>query len=237
VSGGRPGPRLPWRSESASRLEAFSDAVFAFAVTLLVVSLEVPTSYDELMRTMLGFPAFAICFTILIMIWHAHVRFFRTYPLDDATTTVLNVVLLFVVLFYIYPLKFLFAYLVATLFRLGVEAPSIPGAREAKNIMIVYGIGFTAVFGVFALLHAHALRRRDRLGLDPAAVYETVSRLQHYVLYIAVALLSISIALVLGGEGSFWSGMAYGLLGPLAAIHGAWRRRVRERRFGAKKVG
>lgn len=37
-----------------TRIEALSDAVFAFALTRLVVSLDVPGSYAELMRLMAG---------------------------------------------------------------------------------------------------------------------------------------------------------------------------------------
>ena len=42
------------------RIEGFADAVFGFALTLLVVSLEVPNNFDELLSTMQGFFAFAI---------------------------------------------------------------------------------------------------------------------------------------------------------------------------------
>ena len=53
-----------WRAGEITRLEAFTDAVFGFAVTLLVVSLEVPRTYSELMEAMKGFAAFAVCFTV-----------------------------------------------------------------------------------------------------------------------------------------------------------------------------
>jgi uncharacterized membrane protein len=81
---------LPERRHEISRLEAFSDAVFAFALTLLVVSLDVPKSYAELITLMTGFVPFAASFALLTWIWYEHNVFFRKYGLQDPWTTALN---------------------------------------------------------------------------------------------------------------------------------------------------
>ena len=57
-----------WRGQDVSRVEGFPDANFAFAITLLVVSLEVPRTFDELLAAMRGFFAFAICFAFLLSV-------------------------------------------------------------------------------------------------------------------------------------------------------------------------
>src|SRR4030081_1868759 len=101
-----------WRSHEISRIEALSDGVFAFAVTLLVVSLEVPRTFAELTQTMRGFGAFAISFALLFIVWYNQYKFFRRYGLQDTVTILLNGVLLFVVLFYVYPLKFVFSLMI-----------------------------------------------------------------------------------------------------------------------------
>src|SRR5258707_12956280 len=100
--------KFRWRSHEISRTEGLSDAVFGFAITLLVVSLEVPKTYSELMYAMRGFGDFAICFTLLFIVWFNQYKFFRRYGLEDSTTLLLTAILLIVVLFYVYPLKFVF---------------------------------------------------------------------------------------------------------------------------------
>src|SRR5260221_6235397 len=97
------------RGTQTSRLEAFSDAAFALTLTLLLVSTEVPKTFPQLIAKLSGFLPFVLCFVIFITIWLQHFFFFRRYRLTDIGTIVINSALLLVVLFFVYPLKFLFA--------------------------------------------------------------------------------------------------------------------------------
>jgi hypothetical protein len=196
-----------------TRLEAFSDIVFGFALTLLVVSLEVPRSYAELRTALRGFVPFAICFAFLIWVWIEHRRFFRRYGLDDGPTLVINVVLLFVVLFFVYPLKFLFS-------ALAGQVAGIATAGEGAIVFTVYGLGFAAVFTTFGLLYVHAYRVRDTLQLDPIEIVDTRYGMVDHFAVASVGVLSCLIA-NLGGPGSLsWAGWIYFLLGPLKTAVG-----------------
>src|ERR1041385_1970922 len=148
-----PGFRL--RGREVRRLESFSDAVFGFALTLLVVSLDVPKSFEDLVNTMRGFPAFAICFLLLALIWNSHYKFCRRFGLDDGTARFLTCVMLFLVLFYVYPLKFLFNLSITALLFGSAAQPAAMTASQFSTLLIIYGLGFAAVYLALMLLYLH----------------------------------------------------------------------------------
>jgi uncharacterized membrane protein len=220
-----------WRGDQVSRIEGFSDAVFGFALTLLVVSLEVPKTSTELLTAMRGFFAFAVCFAILFGMWRSHYVFFRRYGLQDRVVSLLNGTLLFVVLFFVYPLKFMFTYMAGYLLYVlhGVPEDSreairdslnaMVNERDARPIMIVYGAGYLAVSLVFAGLYAHAYRSRTALELDAFELHDTRDSMQEHLIQAAIAVLSMTIAFA-GKPGL--AGFSYFLMGPLLGAHGTW---------------
>jgi uncharacterized membrane protein len=211
-----------WRAGEISRLEAFCDVVFGFAITLLVVSLEVPHSYAELMTDMRGFLPFAACFAQLAMIWRTHYKFSRRYGLEDPYTVFLNVVLLFLVLFYVYPLKFVFTLIFSEL--TGGSVPGNFGWHEGSVLMRIYATGFASVFLLFSLLYVHAYRLRRELQLNRAEVMETRVSMQENGILTLIGLASFLVALRSPG----WAGWIYVLIGPLLWIHGkVFGKRVR----------
>ncbi len=142
-----------------SRLDAFSDVVFGFALTLLVVSLEVPKNFEELHHLWSGFLPFGISFLLLMLIWYGHFTYFRRFGTHDAGTVWLNGILLFVVLFYVYPLKFLF------LSAFG-QAGSLDSAHDTREVVLLFASGLAMLYFLFAAMYANAYRQREKLELS-----------------------------------------------------------------------
>lgn len=210
-----------------SRLEGFSDAVFGFALTLIVVSLEVPSSFDELIGRMRGLIGFAICFAILVWVWFEHQTFFRRYALSDPLTTGLNTGLLFIVLVYVYPLKFLFTLLT------GGGTGMVIRRTQWPTLMTIYAIGFIGMFLMLLLMYVHAYRLRDELELNDVERYDTRTNMILYAAYIGIGLLSLLLAQRGIGANLRWSGMIYGLIGPVAGVIAGTRGARRAKLFDA----
>jgi uncharacterized membrane protein len=165
---------IKWRSHEPSRIETFSDAAFAFALTLIIVSIEVPKSFDDMMETMKGTLSFAVCFALLFYIWNSQNIFFRRYGINDDYTLFLNAILLFVVLIYTYPLKFLFELIFrgSAYVHDGHILQRIQSGQQ-QPLMLLYGAGFMANYLLFYLMYRHANKCAAEIDLSPEEQFET----------------------------------------------------------------
>ena len=184
------------RRREVTRIEGFSDSVFAFAITLLVVSLEVPKTFAELVQTMRGFPAFAVCFLMLFQVWWRHYTFFRSYDLEDPFVIRSTGALLFVVLFYVYPLKFVWSMSFGSVE--GRPVTAMIATSQIPLLFVVYGAGVIAVFGILALLYRYAYGQRDRLQLSATERIDARVRLWSNTAIAGWGVVSMLLALVLG---------------------------------------
>jgi len=221
-----PEPHFRWRGGEITRLEGFTDAVFAFAVTLLVVSLEVPRTFAELTAAMKGFIAFALCFIILIQTWYFHYKFSRRYGLQTVYTIVLTAALIFVVLFYVYPLKFMFTLAVGGLSG-GATVPRaqlnqmVHTDREITLLWLIYSAGAIAVYLLFALLYRYAYRKRHELDLNAYETLCTRNAIINFVGFAGIGVIVVIAALTLPAPYVGYSGLLFSLNGIWGWLAGA----------------
>jgi uncharacterized membrane protein len=219
-----------WRGGAeVSRIESLSDAVFGLAVTLLIISQDVPHTYADLVKVLAGFIPFAACFAQLMIVWYEHYKFYRRYALQDHTTTMLSLILLCVILFYVYPLKFVFsAWMLPDQFI--VQADEVPG------LFTIYGSGFIAVFLIFIILYRRALAMRDVLELTEVEIWDTRHSMRECYLNCSVGAISILIANFAPYPWIILAGPSYGIIGLFSWLHGSWSGKRRRAMQGRMEV-
>ncbi|WP_337867158.1 TMEM175 family protein [Ignavibacterium sp.] len=218
------------RGENPSRLENFSDAVFAFSITLLMISLEVPDSFTQILELTDELIAFAVTIIPLFVIWQQHRLFFRRYGLDDNVILKWNTMLLFIVLIFIFPLKFLSLFLVRFYSSLMFGTETVFGTMingdQVPMLMVYYGIGALGLVFVFSRFYKYALTKKDELALSnyEFKLTEYYKRLFTHLCFIPL----ISIAFVLAFMfvdvtlASIISGVLYSLTGAVFYINQRW---------------
>ncbi len=228
-----------YRGMESSRLENLTDAVFAFAITLLVIATEVPRTYVELQASMYDFVGFLFCSLLLLGIWNNHHTFFLHYGLRDSFTQTMNFVFLFVLLFYIYPLKYLFSFVGASLLlkvliwldfrseamKMALTKTSMANMNtdQWEDLMIRFGLGLLLIYLIFGLMHMNAMRKKRELELNKAEIYETRSFIIYYLFLVFIALISMAIVYIGGGAYSAYAGFVYLSIPIILPIIKRWR--------------
>jgi uncharacterized membrane protein len=212
------------RNFEIQRIETFSDGVFAFALTLLIVSLEVPQSFDDLLIKMRGFFVFGICFLVLVSIWYNQHLFFRRYGMDDLWTVVLNGCLLFIVLFYIYPLKFLFTLL------LGSSSVKISG-KQVPMLMGIYASGFIVIYLLFFLMYRRAYNKSKELGLTDVEKFDCKSTVYKELVMMSIGFIALIYTLIFHDAYAGYSGFVYLLISPAMNLLYYRRNKIRKKMF------
>ena len=203
------------RGHQVTRLEAFVDAAFAFAVTLLVISFDaIPSNAAELIAAFKAIPAFAASFAMVAMFWYAHNLWSRRYGLDDGVSIWLSLLLIFLVLVYVFPLRLVFASALAYLTDGWLpSAYEIQSLDDLRLMFITYACSFISLCGVLALLYSRAGRLQTQPPLSGKERYLTKVDEWRYWLSAIIGILSLVTALVVREAWPQWlygaPGMVY----------------------------
>ena len=203
------------RGAQVTRVEAFVDAAFAFALTLLVISVDrVPDSIPGLLEALKGVPAFAMSFLQLGLFWYAHARWSRRYGLDDPRSVLLSLVLVFLALVYVYPLKILFGTFFSWITGGWIPWPlaELRGYVDIKTMFIVYGVAFATLSACMAALFSRALKQADAIGLDREERALTAADIAAWRLAVGVAALSATTAALMPAHPPYWAAGLPGLV-------------------------
>ena len=185
-----------------SRIVAFSDGVFAIAITLLVLALEVPNDLrDESLASALwdqreDLLAYALSFAVIGRFWLIHHRFFGEVTAFDGRLLALNI--------------FYLAWI--ALIPFSSEVLGDYGGEAAAIVLYAVNLSGVVLTGLWMQASAH---RSGLTEIDAAAHRE----LRYRSLYIAaVFLASIPVALVAPGIAPFmWLALFFDPAGRFAS--------------------
>ncbi len=177
-----------------SRLEAFSDGVFAVAITLLVLDLNVPGGEDlwhQLREEWPQFASFFVSFWVIGIIWVNHHGLLDHLKRTDRPVLYINLLVLMTVVF--------------IPFSTALMADHLKSGADEKVAAIVYALAFLAMGVAFSLFWAYVVKRRRELGVEIPE--EEVRRISvgfmigspFYAIAVGMAFISPAVVLIIIG--------------------------------------
>ncbi|MDX6407071.1 MAG: potassium channel family protein [Gaiellaceae bacterium] len=143
------------------RVEAFSDGVFAIAITLLILSVGIEQAPHGDLGTYLvdlwpAYAAYAVSFLTIGIMWVNHHLLFDNFARVDRPMLLLNIFLLMLIAFVPFP-----THIVAEFARSEIDR---------RNAALLYGLTMTATAILFFALWMYGSRRLLRANADPRVV-------------------------------------------------------------------
>jgi uncharacterized membrane protein len=146
--GGKAGADSPSGYREPGRLVAFSDAVFAITITLLVLEIRPPTDYDNLLHGLLelwpSYLTYAVTFLFIGQVWANHHVMFDHITAADRVVLLLNTLLLMAVAF--------------LPFATSVLAGALRSGHGQRTAVAFYGIAFDVTALTFNAVWQYARR-------------------------------------------------------------------------------
>jgi uncharacterized membrane protein len=143
------------------RVEAFSDGVFAIAITLLILSVGIDKAPRGDLGTYLvdlwpAYLAYAVSFVTIGIMWVNHHLLFQNFARVDRPMLLLNIVLLLLIAFVPFPTR--------------IAAEFARSETDRRDAALLYGITMTATAILFFTLWMYGSRRLLRHDADPRIV-------------------------------------------------------------------
>jgi uncharacterized membrane protein len=144
-----------------SRVEAFSDGVFAIAITLLILSVGIDRAPHGNLGTYLvdlwpAYLAYAVSFLTIGIMWANHHLLFDNFASVDRPMVLLNIGLLMLIAFVPFPTR--------------IAAEFARSEVDRRNAALLYGITMTMTAVLFLALWMYGSRRLLRADADPRVV-------------------------------------------------------------------
>lgn len=201
---------LTERSAQSTRMDNLTDAVFGIAITLLIFNLANPNSYADLIQFTKTLPAFLISIAFLILIWREHTDFSKIYGLDDTWIVIMNTLFLALVIFFVYPLRFLSLFLTKIFFQINLDI-SISGA-DVSDLMIYFSFIVFAIYFLVFMFYLRAEKIKAQLKLTDYEQFYTKAHMYRLSILFLVPLVSIILVVLLKPFSIIWAPMAGGII-------------------------